>query len=439
MSDSTATLRSPVASPFLLQNVRLIEWHLYGSASQGRVAISRPDTILRRDSAWAITRTDTTIGIRRLRYRDYELKDHLGNVRVTITDMKMSNPSGSPGASPFTADLRSYQHSYPFGMPQPGRVWNGDSARSGYNGKEKDNEANGSGNEYDYGFRVYNPRLGRFLSVDPLAPEYPELTPYQYASNSPEMNIDRDGEEGVQQIDNDQHTTTLRQTWVYVLGSEADNYPLHGLERSTTATWSRSRRDFFDHRSLPESAIATFRSAVLEYFARQSRINGPFRDPYHVDPSTGVPFDVRLEIDVRAIDLRNPEYSTLAGQRDFENLVGAMNAADPQNVLIMNATTGEGLRLAGGANTGQIVLSGGRTTSTQVETIVEELLHTLTDQHPNAPPDLKAPSDRDPTRAWHRARGGIFSDRHAEGLTQQNIIDCLRSCPAFRGAPVTGE
>ena len=135
MSDSTATLRSPVASPFLLQNIHLSEWHLSGSASQGRVAISRPDTILRRDSAWAITRTDTTIGARRVRYRDYELKDHLGNVRVTITDMKMSNPNGSPGASPFVADLRSYQNSYPFGAPQPGRVWNGERARYGYNGK----------------------------------------------------------------------------------------------------------------------------------------------------------------------------------------------------------------------------------------------------------------------------------------------------------------
>jgi RHS repeat-associated protein len=40
--------------------------------------------------------------------------------------------------------------------------------RYGFNGKEKDNEAKGEGNQYDYGFRVYDPRLGRFLSEDPL-------------------------------------------------------------------------------------------------------------------------------------------------------------------------------------------------------------------------------------------------------------------------------
>ena len=26
----------------------------------------------------------------------------------------------------------------------------------------------GDGNQYDYGFRIYNPRIGRFLSTDPL-------------------------------------------------------------------------------------------------------------------------------------------------------------------------------------------------------------------------------------------------------------------------------
>lgn len=45
----------------------------------------------------------------------------------------------------------------------------------------------------DYGFRLYNPAIGKFLSFDPLAPKYPELTPYQFASNTPIQAIDLDG------------------------------------------------------------------------------------------------------------------------------------------------------------------------------------------------------------------------------------------------------
>lgn len=41
--------------------------------------------------------------------------------------------------------------------------------------------------------RINDVRLGRFLSVDPLANEYPELTPYQFASNNPISGIDLDG------------------------------------------------------------------------------------------------------------------------------------------------------------------------------------------------------------------------------------------------------
>jgi len=45
--------------------------------------------------------------------------------------------------------------------------------------------------------RIYDTRVGRFLSVDPLTPKYPELTPYQFGSNNPIENIDLDGLEGV--------------------------------------------------------------------------------------------------------------------------------------------------------------------------------------------------------------------------------------------------
>lgn len=74
--------------------------------------------------------------------------------------------------------------------------------RYGFNGKENDNEVKGFGNQYDYGFRIYDPRIGRFLSVDPLTKSYPHFTPYQFASNNPILNVDLDGLEGVDYLKN---------------------------------------------------------------------------------------------------------------------------------------------------------------------------------------------------------------------------------------------
>ncbi|MEQ1553516.1 MAG: RHS repeat-associated core domain-containing protein [Ferruginibacter sp.] len=65
----------------------------------------------------------------------------------------------------------------------------------GFNWKEKNNEVYGEGNVYDYGFRIYNPALGKFLSVDPLTKSYPWYTPYQFAGNMPIAAIDLDGGE----------------------------------------------------------------------------------------------------------------------------------------------------------------------------------------------------------------------------------------------------
>src|SRR5436190_12731983 len=79
-------------------------------------------------------------------------------------------------------------------MVIPGRKFTGGNGyRYGFNGKENDNEVKGVGNQQDYGMRIYDPRLARFLSLDPLQKSYPELTPYQFASNSPIQAIDLDG------------------------------------------------------------------------------------------------------------------------------------------------------------------------------------------------------------------------------------------------------
>jgi RHS repeat-associated protein len=79
----------------------------------------------------------------------------------------------------------------------PGRRYSAASLyRYGFNGKENDNEVKGEGNQQDYGMRIYDTRLVRFLSVDPLTNDYPWFTPYHFAGNMPIWAIDIDGMEG---------------------------------------------------------------------------------------------------------------------------------------------------------------------------------------------------------------------------------------------------
>jgi RHS repeat-associated protein len=65
--------------------------------------------------------------------------------------------------------------------------------RYGFNGQERDNEWKGEGNSYDFGARIYDPRLGRWLSVDPLQVEYPGMSSYNFVGNNPIIYVDPDG------------------------------------------------------------------------------------------------------------------------------------------------------------------------------------------------------------------------------------------------------
>ena len=77
----------------------------------------------------------------------------------------------------------------------PGRtVVFGTQYRFGFNGKENDYEVKGPGNQQD-GLRIYDPRVGRFLSVDPLVNSFPWNSPFAYAENDPINFIDIDGAE----------------------------------------------------------------------------------------------------------------------------------------------------------------------------------------------------------------------------------------------------
>ncbi|WP_421802544.1 RHS repeat-associated core domain-containing protein [Flagellimonas sp.] len=111
----------------------------------------------------------------------YQYKDHLGNVRLSYTDVEGN------------LEIVEENNYYPFGLRHKGynSVINGKHHPYTYNGKEEQEEL--GLNWLDYGWRNYDPALGRWINIDPLAEDYHGLSPYSYVSNSPLISIDPDG------------------------------------------------------------------------------------------------------------------------------------------------------------------------------------------------------------------------------------------------------
>ena len=113
---------------------------------------------------------------------------------AAINDRKTSvvSPLGIMGI--YLPTILSATDYYAFGLEMPSRSYSSEKYRYGFNGKEND-RGNWSSTQLvqDYGMRLYNPALGRFLSVDPISKQFPWYTPYQFAGNKPIIAIDLDG------------------------------------------------------------------------------------------------------------------------------------------------------------------------------------------------------------------------------------------------------
>jgi len=194
------------------KNDTLIEQSIYGSSRLGLMTVS------------------SKTGYRTLGGKKYELSNHLGNVLAVVSD-NINLDQDSTWAS--VVNVTDY---YPFGLGMDGRTVQDSSYRYGFNGKEEDSNGEwGSKSHYDYGFRIYNPSIAKFLSVDPLTKDFPFYTPYQFAGNKPIYAIDLDGAEELPYWDRSEYNSAegaLSKGWRFAGNS------LKSIYNDAAGTWN---------------------------------------------------------------------------------------------------------------------------------------------------------------------------------------------------------
>jgi RHS repeat-associated protein len=159
-----------------------------GSAGRGEAAIGLQPLVYELLPA---------ISTRSLNQKRYELTDHLGNVRAVVSDRKLCDNSALPTPPTlYRAEVLNQTDFYPFGMISRSTTASGGDYRFGFQGQEKDDEVYGApGTSLAFEYRMNDPRIGRFLSIDPLVKNYPDISPYAYVANSPIVYVDIDGRE----------------------------------------------------------------------------------------------------------------------------------------------------------------------------------------------------------------------------------------------------
>jgi RHS repeat-associated protein len=147
--------------------------------------------------------------------------------------------------------------------------------RFSFNGKEKDDEVKGAGNSVDFGARVYDSRLGRFLSLDPLLRNFPSESNYTYAGNSPILMMDAEGKHKIlyivffsdqgdskiklsdqkEIIKKAQQILNLNGIDVKVVGLLSDHALNMGLLDKTDNVTYVSNKEMFDKKGVPNTDI----------------------------------------------------------------------------------------------------------------------------------------------------------------------------------------
>ena len=148
------------------------------------------------------------------------------------SDYLSKNTSKAYGAS----DQIDY---YPFGLERSNTAqtssgpFNSGTNPYLFNGKEID-RMNGL-NENDYGGRWYDPAIGGWSSVDPLAEKYYSISPYVYCFDNPVNHIDPDGRDA--EVSINKGVMTIK-SQIYIYGSGANDKQAQVMQSNIMKNWN---------------------------------------------------------------------------------------------------------------------------------------------------------------------------------------------------------
>lgn len=158
--------------------------------SNGDVWMYRDNLLMKNDSVYQISYNEGRFIFNKNTQKwvsEFEYRDHLGNLRVSLRDSSTAPVSGTY-KPPVVIQADDYD---PWGMDVKSFEQNNKNNHK-FSGNERINDFNLGWD--NFGNRMYNTDIGRFTSIDKFARKYSGLTGYQYAANNPIKYVDINGD-----------------------------------------------------------------------------------------------------------------------------------------------------------------------------------------------------------------------------------------------------
>lgn len=148
---------------------------------------------------------------------------------------------------------------------------------------ERDDDIKGSGNSYDFGARMYDSRLGRWLSMDPKSKSQPQWSAFKAMNDNPIIFDDPNGEREYLTIvirDNDGHEIILQKQVSYrvMSGKPYENY-VGGSSHQNVDYYDFERVIYVDiNNSTGKSSVRSEINLLDNYPKRDTDSRLPFQD-----------------------------------------------------------------------------------------------------------------------------------------------------------------